>query len=783
VSYLGQSVRRIEDWPLLTGRARFVADVSFPGQLFMRVVRSPVASGRIIRVDAVFAKEMPGVVAVWSADDVAHIPPIDFRMTIVPGLEPYRQPILATGYVRYVGEPVAVVFADDPYLAEDAADAVFIDIDEVDPDLDPTNPGRFHPDLTAEAAIIVKEYGDLEHAFAHASEIVELRLSVGRHSGVPMETRGAVATWDSESGSLRMYGAAKVPHYNRKALASMLDLEQERVHLHEGHVGGGFGVRGELYPEDVLVCAATMNFGRPVKWIEDRREHLIATNHSRDQIHRIRAAVGGDGFILGIDDEFWQDQGGYVRTHAVTVSDLTAALLAGPYVVPAFRSIGHVILTNKTPAGTYRAPGRYEGSFVRERLFDAIAARLEIDPVELRRANLIGPDQMPFERGVDALGTSVVYDSGRYGDALDTAITQLGYLRLREEIAERRHRGELVGLGVAFFVEKSGLGPNDEVRVAIGRAGNIEVVTGAASLGQGMETVVAQVCADYLGADMAAIRVIHGQTDLIAQGMGAFASRVTVMTGSATARASADLKVKVLAVAGDLLEADPADLDLTGGLISVKDSPGSSRLTLAEVAEALAEDSEMAARHGSQLEATSIFATTHMTYPYGVHAVVVEIDPDTYECRVVRYLVVYDVGRAINPMLIDGQIVGAAAQGIGGALFEEFVYDDNGQPLATSFMDYLMPTVSEMPEVISIITEIAPSPLNPLGVKGAGEGGINAAGAAIAAAVDDALGIPGAVTALPISPDRIRELLHGRRHACSPSGIGSGMTGSAGRPG
>lgn len=424
-----------------------------------------------------------------------------------------------------------------------------------------------------------------------------------------------------------------------------------------------------------------------------------------------------------------------------------------------------MVLTNKTPAGTYRAPGRFEGSFVRERLFDAIAARMEIDPLELRRINLVGPAEMPFERGVDALGTSVVYDSGLYADALETAITELDYSRLRDEIARRRTSGELIGLGVAMFVEKSGLGPNDEVRVSIGPAGNIDVVTGAASLGQGMETVVGQVCADYLGADLAAIRVIHGQTDLIGQGMGAFASRVTVMTGSATARASADLKVKVLAVAGDLLEADPADLDLAGGLISVKDSPGSSRLTLAEVAEALASGSERAARHGPQLEATSIFTTTHMTYPYGVHAAVVEIDPETYECRVVRYLVVYDVGRAINPMLIDGQIVGAVAQGIGGALLEEFVYDDHGQPLATSFVDYLMPTLSEMPEVTAIITEMAPSPLNPLGVKGAGEGGINAAGAAIAAAIDDALGIPGAVTALPVTPDRMRELLARRSHA------------------
>lgn len=728
----------------------------------MRVVRSPVASGRIIGVDTQAAVDMAGVVAVWTAVEVGHIPPIGFRIMVVPGLEPYRQPVLATGFVRYVGEPVAVVFADDPYLAEDAADAVFVDIEELDPDLDPTSPGRFRQDLTAEAARVEKRYGDLEQAFALASEVVELELSVGRHSGVPLETRGSIGMWDEDSATLRMYGAAKVPHYNRKALASMLGLSEEHVHLHEGHVGGGFGVRGELYPEDVIVCAATMALKRPVKWIEDRREHLMAANHSRDQVHRIRAAVRNDGFVLGIDDEFWQDQGGYVRTHAVTVSDLTAALLPGPYVVPAFRSMGHVVLTNKTPAGTYRAPGRYEGSFVRERLFDAIAARMEIDPLEVRRVNLIGPERMPFDRGVDALGTQVIYDSGLYRDALDTAVETLGYDRLRQELARRRADGELVGLGLALFVEKSGLGPNDEVRVTVGAAGNVDVVTGAASLGQGMETVVAQICADYLGADLDSIRVIHGQTDLIGQGMGAFASRVTVMTGSATMSASQDLRQKVLRVAGDLLEADPGDLDMVGGVISVKGSPGSSRLTLADVAGALIPGSEMAARHGPRLEATSIFTTAHMAYPYGVHAAVVEIDPETCACRVVRFVVVYDVGRAVNPMLVDGQIVGAVAQGIGGALLEEFVYDERGQPLATNLADYLMLTVSEMPDVTAIITEKAPSPLNPLGVKGAGEGGITAAGAAIAAAIDDALGMPGAVTALPVTPDRIRHLLRRR---------------------
>ncbi len=762
MSYIGQSVRRIEDRPLLTGQARFAADISFPGQIHMRMVRSPVAAGKIVSVATSHVLGLPGVIAVWTAADIAHLPPIGFRMSAVAGLEPYRQPVLARDYVRYVGEPVAAVFATDPYLAEDAADSVWLDIEDLDPALDPTAARVFHPDLPAEAARLEKAYGDLDTAFAEAAAVVELRLTMGRHTGVPMETRGAVGVWEETEGVLRIYGAAKVPHYNRSALAVMLGLGEDQVHLHEGHVGGGFGVRGELYPEDVLVALAAIKLSRPVKWIEDRREHLMATNHSRDQVHEVRAAVRSDGFVLAIDDEFWQDQGAYVRTHAVTVADLTAALLPGPYVVPAYRTIGHVVLTNKTPAGTYRAPGRYEGTFVRERLLDAIAHRLGLDPIDVRRVNLIPPESMPFARGLDTLGTEVSYDSGRYADALETALGVLGHERLRAELARRRQAGHMVGLGVSLFVEKSGLGPFDDVVVRLDEEGAIEVVTGAASVGQGVETVVGQICADVLGADLDKVRVIHGQTDAITRGMGAYASRVTVMTGSATWLASQELRERALTVASDMLEVAPQDLDIDQGVVSVRGTPGSPSVTLAEVAAALTPGSPWAERYGPGLEGKATFSAAHMTYPYGVHAAVVELDRESYSCRVTRYLVVYDVGRAVNPMLVDGQIVGAVVQGIGGALFEEFAYDDHGQPLAINFSDYLLPTLAETPEVETVVLESAPSPLNPLGVKGAGEGGINAAGAVIAAAIDDALGHPGAITALPVTPDRLRALIKQR---------------------
>ncbi|TCR60807.1 xanthine dehydrogenase family protein molybdopterin-binding subunit [Bosea sp. BK604] len=755
MSAIGRSLKRLEDRPLLTGAGRFAADNRADGQIHMRVVRSPIAFGRIVGIETEDAAALAGVVAVWTAADIADLPPIDFRMTRIAGLEPYRQHVLARDYVRYVGDPVAVVFAEDPYTAEDAAELVFCDIEEEEPCLDATaEPVPFmperHPGLLSEPATIVKSYGDIDAAFAGAAHVLELELKVGRHTGVPLEARGALAVHDRETGMLTMYGAAKVPHYNRDSIARMLGLPQDKVRLSEGHVGGGFGIRGELYPEDVLVCAAAYRLGVPVKWVEDRREHLMAANHSRDQVHRLRAAVDPNGFVRGLTDTFFTDQGGYVRTHGGTVSDLAAALLPGPYLIPAYRVEGHIRLTNKTPSGTYRAPGRYETTFVRERLMDAVAARLGLDAVEVRRVNLIPEDRMPFDRGIEALGTHVLYDSGKYHDLLERTLKHLDYAALRSELENRRAAGEAVGLGLAFFVEKSGLGPHDLVRMAVLPDDTIEIVTGAASVGQGVETVMAQVCSDVIGMPIERIRVVHGQTDRIPIGFGAFASRVTVMTGSAVKIASEALRDKACALAAPLLQADIDDLVLEAGRV-VSRSSGAG-IGLAEIASQSAE----------ALDAEGLFRADHMNYPYGIHVAQVRVDTELCGVKVERYLVAYDIGRMINPMLVEGQIVGAAAQGIGGALLEEFVYDEAGQPLATSFADYLMPTAHEMPPVEVLVREDAPSPQNPLGVKGAGEGGITAAGAAIAAAVDDALGRPGLVTRLPIVPTRLHASLYPR---------------------
>jgi carbon-monoxide dehydrogenase large subunit len=752
--FVGRSVPRLEDRPLLTGEGRFAADISFPGQWCMRVVRSAVAHGKIISIDTSVALKLPGVHVVWTAADVAHIPPIPFRLTGLKSLEPYRQPVLAKDVVRYVGEPVVLVFADDQYTAEDAAELVEINIVGARATLSSSEqPGVFEGDRTTEPGVIRKGYGDVEAAFRNAHAIVSLELSVGRHSGVPMECRGAIARYDEKRDILEMHGAAKVPHWNRDTLAQMLGRKRESVQLFEGHVGGGFGVRGEIYPEDVLVCAAALKFKRPIKWIEDRREHLIAANHSRDQLHRVSAAISAEGHVLGIEDEFFHDNGAYMRTHAATVPDLAAAMLPGPYCVPSYSAAGHIRLTNKTPCGTYRAPGRYESTFVRERLLDAIAAKIGVDKIEIRKRNLISKIAMPFKLGLETLGTDIVYDSGDYALLLDKALARADWKNLQAQLLKRRAAGEKVGAGVAMFVEKSGLGPFDTVKIDVKSDASIEVVTGVASLGQGVETAIAQIAADALGVNYRNIKVIHGQTNRIDKGMGAFASRVTVMCGEATRLAAVKLRAELLKTAAQLMQTKAHLLDVVDGQIVFLDRSSGASMPLAE----------LAWQSSSELCAEATFESAHMVYPYGVHVAAVRIDADTGGVTIERYVIAYDIGKAVNPKLVEGQIAGGFAQGLGGALLEEFLYDENGEPLSVTFADYLMPTAREIPELSILITEDAPSPLNPLGLKGAGEGGANPVGAAIASAIDDALGQPGAVTRLPVSPQRLKALCKGIR--------------------
>jgi len=758
----GKSVERLEDPPLVTGRARFAGDINFPHQLHMRIVRSPHAHAEIKSIDCAAATALPGIFTVWTCDDITEIGPVDFRADRASEiLKPYRQPVLAQGRVRYVGDPVVAIFAEDPYIAEDAADLVEITYDELRIiTAADEEPGEFSPGLGTEAALLTHTFGDIEAAFAKAHKVIALDLWTGRHSGVPLETRGAIGFYDAAKNILELHGAAKVPHRNRETLVNMLGCDLAKLHVHESHVGGGFGIRGEVYPEDVLVLLAAKRLGRPVKWIEDRHEHLMCANQGREQRHLARIAVDAEGHFLGIEDEIFHDQGGYVRTHGSNVANRTMCMLTGLYDVPAFRAVAHFRLTNKTPCATYRAPGRFESTYVREQLVDAVAAELGLDRIEVRRRNLIPADAFPYTLAFDEPHVETLeFDSGDYALLLDKALDQFGWDKQQTELTTRRAAGEMVGTGIGLFLEEGGKGPSDGAKIAVDAHGDVEVITGGASLGQGFETSMAQICAEALGTDYRRIRVIHGQTDLIPYGIGAHAARATVMTGCAVHNTALKLRAKALDMAAELLQAPADALEISDGVIRREGDTSGATMTLGEVAKNLAPGSKTLGSREPGLWAEGFFNPTDTVFPYGVHIAQVRVDPGTGGIKVERFMVAYDVGRSVNPAMVEGQLVGGCLQGLGGALYEEFAYDERGQPLAVTLADYLLPTMGEAPEVECLITEDAPSPLNPLGIKSAGEGGINGVGAAIAGAVNEAIGIPGAVTRLPITPQRVRDIL------------------------
>ena len=763
LGHLGDSVPRLEDPPLITGKGRFVGDINFPDQIHMRIVRSPFAHGTITSVDTDAAKAHPGVIAVWTNDDIADIPPIDFREGSNPALALFRQYALARDKVRYVGDPVAAVFAENAYIAEDAAELVIVNVDELPVLINADDPPQdFKDGYTTEAALVEQGYGDIEGTFANAYKVVEVEVKIGRHTGVPLECRGAVGRYDAACDIVELHGAAKVPHRNKETLCRMLERPASSVHLFEGHTGGGFGIRGELYPEDVLVCVAALRLGRPVKWIEDRQEHLMAANHSRQQHHICRAAVAEDGEVLAIDDKLYLDQGGYIRTHGTRVANMTTGTLPGPYRIPNYRSVCHFRLTNKTPAATYRSPGRYESTFVRERLMDKIAVEMDMDPVAVRRRNLIALEEMPYWRDLDVLGDSVEHDPGDYAGLLDQGLACVNWDELQAELKKRRENGELVGMGLSMFFEKSGLGPSDGAKIFVDTTGHIEVVTGGASLGQGFETAMAQICAEDLGTDYRRIRVVHGRTDRIDYGVGAHASRATVLTGSAVSKTALKVREKALTVASELLQTPAEGLTISDGVIHAKGNTSGPSVTLGEVAVALAPAAATRGDRDPYLAAEEWFNIEHQTYPYGHHIAVAKVDRETGEVVIEKYFIAYDIGRAINPMLIEGQLVGGLAQGIGGALFEEFTYDERGEPLSVTFMDYLIPTLREIPTPEILLTEDYPSIRTPLGIKGAGEAGITGAPAAIASAIDNAIGVPGAVTQIPVTPQRLKKIMDER---------------------
>ncbi|HTQ87899.1 MAG TPA: xanthine dehydrogenase family protein molybdopterin-binding subunit [Streptosporangiaceae bacterium] len=756
MTVIGTRLPRQEDPRLLRGRGRFGDDVNVPGQLHARIVRSPCAHGRVQALDVSGAARAPGVAAVVTAEDLPEGIVIPVRLVIAgTDLSAFLQPVLARGTVRYVGEPLAVVVGNDPYACEDAAELVQIDIAVQPPVLDARDAFN-HGDRQHTAAELTRGYGEVDAAFAAAAHVVRIELAIGRHSGVPLEPRCLLAVPDPDRGALAIFGMTKVPVWNRDLLADLLGVDETLIRVHAIDAGGGFGVRGEFYPEDFLIPWLAMRLRRPVKWAEDRAEHLTAVNHSRQQYHRVAAAFDAGGRILGLTDDIIQDNGAYCRTHGVAVPELTAAMLPGPYRVPAYRGRVRVVLTNKTPCGTYRAPGRFEGTAAREHLLDVAATQLGIDPVALRMRNLLTSAEMPHARPISTLGTDLVLDTGDYPALLAAAVEETRRLGYRAEAGARdRSASGRRGFGLAMFVEKSGLGPQETADVTVSRSGTVHVYSGGTSMGQGIETVLAQIAADALGVDPRSVRVTAGDTAAQPFGSGSWASRSTVVGGSAVHQAAVAVRERAIELAARILEASAEDLSLTGGAVSVRGDPG-ARLTLADIARAAAPASRFL-RDGEPagLSARRRFEVSHMTYPYGVHAAAVEVDTATGRVRVLRYLVAYEVGRAVNPMLVEGQLRGGVAQGIGGALFEEFRYDEDGQPQAITFIEYRLPTAAEIPPVDVLLCQDAPSPGNPLGVMGAGEGGINAVGAAVANAVRDALGLAGGVGQLPLTPARV----------------------------
>ncbi|MDQ1740848.1 MAG: aerobic carbon-monoxide dehydrogenase large subunit, partial [Pseudonocardiales bacterium] len=713
MSEIGRSVPRLEDNRLLRGRGRFHDNTHRPGQLWMRVVRSPVAHGRIRGIRTVEALASPGVVDVVTAADL----PAKLRIPVrqgTPGVDfsPYLQAPLAESFVRYVGDPVAVVVADDPYLAEDAAELVLLDIEELPPALDARSSAALHLEAfdgaPAEVAVIESGYGDVDSVFTTAAHVVTAQLRTGRQTGTPLETRGLIAEWDDREERLTIWGAAKVPYFNRRITALMLGLAEHQIHMFETDAGGSFGIRGEFYPEDLLVPFLALRTGRPVKWVEDRVEHLLAANHAREQEHHLELAFDAEYQMIGLRDEAWLDNGGYIRTHGAVVAVLTAAMMSGPYRLPAMRTRVHIVLTNKTPIGTYRAPGRFQNNFVREHLMDVAAGELGIDPIELRRRNLLDASELPMERPMRVFGSPMLLDGSDHLGHFERSLATVGYEDWRREAAEARAAGHAVGTGCAVILEKAGLGYDSAV-VSIDATGAVRVAMGGSSSGQGIETVMAQIAADAFGISAQAVKVVLSDTDILPDGAGTFGSRSTVVGGTAVQMAAEAVLHKARRVAGQLLGRDPADLVVDGGRLVAADDPN-EWLSFARIAAECFTPAQIQTGSEPGLVGRGTFVADGMTYPYGVHYCQVAVDRETGEVRVTRYAMSYEIGRVVNPRMAIGQLVGGAVQGIGGALSEELLFDPKGMPLVQTLGDYRWPRAADVPDIEVHLFEDSPSP-------------------------------------------------------------------------
>jgi carbon-monoxide dehydrogenase large subunit len=750
-TYVGRSIPRIEDLRLVTGRGCYADDLDRPGQLHARIVRSDVSHGRILSVDTETAAQVPGVVKIITAADLGDVK-IPVRLFPTENAIRVLQPPLARDRVRYVGEPVAVVVAVDPYAAEDAADEVRVEIASLAPVLDPVaaaDPASelVHPVIGTNVidSARIRRGGDLDQLFDQADVVVRRRLAVQRHAAVPLEPRCLLADYDPSGPQLFVWGAAKVKHFNRRILADLLGLPEDVVRCVEGDVGGGFGARGEFYPEDFLIPWLAIDTGRPVKWVEDRRENLIALNHSREQQWEFECAATSDGILLGFRARAWFNQGAYARTHgSVLLPRLMLNHIIGPYRWQAYEAEAASVLSNKTPAGTYRGPGQYEPTFVRERMVDIVAREVGLDAAEIRLRNFVDPAELPYDTGLPDVdtGNPVFFEEGDFPGLFRTLLDRVDYPALRRDVTARQARGERVGLHATAFIEMGNPGVFEQARVVAEPDGRFVAHVGVASVGQGIETVLSQVAADVLGVPIERVHLSYQDTAIVPEGQGAFSSRATVYGGHAVVGAVGVLLELARAAAAERFEVSAEDIAFVDGAAEW----GGESVPIAELA------TEGFYRYEPP-------GGSHILS--GANVGMVRIDPESGHVELLRYAIAYEIGRAINPLTLEGQVRGAAAQGFGGALLEEFTYTPEGQPLATSFIDYLMPTATEIPDVDVVLVELGETdPENPVvGAKGAGEGGIIATGATVAGAVADALGPMGwSLTALPITPEIVQRL-------------------------
>jgi carbon-monoxide dehydrogenase large subunit len=774
--YLRARVPRNEDARLLTGRALFVDDVQLPGMLHVAFVRSEHAHGRVTRVDAAAARARPGVRAVFTAADLgAYLKPgpILVPPPPIPNLvfNPCTQLPLATGKVRHAGEPIAMVVADSRYIAEDAIRDVVVDIDPIEAVVDLEKalaPGAplIHEHLGSNvAAHVLQRKGDYAAAKKNADLIVRRRFHYDRGVSAPIENRAVAVDWNAKSEEMTIWDTTQAPIPIRNGLAAMLGLLQSQVNVIAPFVGGGFGPKIMMfYPEEVLLPWAAMRLNRPLKWTEDRQENFYATTQERGQVHDAEMALTRDGRILGVHDVFLFDTGAY-DPYGLTIPINSQCTLLGPYDIPSYESEFTAVFTNKTIVTPVRGAGRQHGVFVSERLLDLSARELAIDRVEIRRRNLLAPDRFPVNHEIMFQDSApLVYDSGDYLPALDQAAAIIGYdTFVREEQPKLRAAGRRVGIGVVCYVEGTGIGPYEGARVTVEPSGKVRCATGVGTQGQGHFTVFAQLVADVLGVDVEDVRVVTGDTREFHWGTGTFASRGAVVAGSACHAAATAVREKVVALASSVLNVPRERLELEGGRVFDRDARDRG-ISLGELS-GKANPLRGAVRPGTEpgLEATAYFGPDRGSTASGVHAMIVEVDPETAMVEIKRYLVVHDCGTIINPMIVEGQIHGGVAQGIGNAFYEQLVYDDQGQLLNASFMDYLIPTATDVPPIETAHRE-TPSPYNPVGLKGVGEAGCIPTGALFAQAVEDALAGTGVeITEIPLSPNRLFELIEAAR--------------------